>query len=188
MATQRQLSERQVRILEMIREFTAEYGYPPTIREIGEQVGISSTSVVSYNLDILQSKGYLSRSSEVSRGLKLTDDEEEGDLPAPAHGARERELSVPLVGVIAAGEPFPMPDSDFASVEMESIRLTPDVVSDVEDVYALRVRGTSMIDALINDGDIVIMRHTQTAENGDMVAARTQGRKIRHPEALLLGT
>lgn len=177
MATQRQLSERQVRILEMIREFTAEYGYPPTIREIGEQVGISSTSVVSYNLDILQSKGYLSRSSEVSRGLKLTDDEEEGDLPAPVRGARERELSVPLVGVIAAGEPFPMPDSDFASVEMESIRLTPDVVSDVEDVYALRVRGTSMIDALINDGDIVIMRHTQTAENGDMVAALLKDEK-----------
>jgi repressor LexA len=175
MAPRSQLSERQLRILEMIREFTAEYGYPPTIREIGEQVGISSTSVVSYNLDILQNKGYLSRSSEVSRGLKLTGDDEGdlADLPTP----RAEERRVPLVGVIAAGEPFPVPDSDFPSLEVESLRLTSDMVSDVEGVYALQVRGTSMIDALINDGDIVIMRHTQTAENGDMVAALLKDEK-----------
>ena len=80
-------------------------------------------------------------------------------------------MSVPLVGAIAAGEPIPIPDGDFAQIDADTLNLPSDIVPDAEGVYALEVRGTSMIDALINDGDIVIMRHQQTAENGDMVAA-----------------
>jgi len=155
-----ELSDRQKRILETIREFTAENGYPPTIRQLGEAAGISSTSVVSYNLAILQRKGYLSRDREVSRGLRLAE-EAETDI-----------VSIPLLGAIAAGEPIPVPEGDFSQVEMEHIALTRDMVGGQPDnVYALQVRGYSMIDALINDGDVVIMRHQQSAENGDMVAA-----------------
>jgi repressor LexA len=154
------LSDRQKRLLETIREFTAENGYPPTIRQLGEAVGISSTSVVSYNLAILQRKGHLSRDREVSRGLRLS---EEAELDT---------VHIPLLGAIAAGEPIPVPEGDFAQIEMEQIALTRDMVGSQPDkVYALQVRGYSMIDALINDGDLVIMRYQQEAENGDMVAA-----------------
>jgi repressor LexA len=154
------LSQRQQRILATIREFTVENGYPPTIRQLGEAVGISSTSVVSYNLAILQRKGHLSRDREVSRGLRLSE-EQEADT-----------VRIPVLGAIAAGEPIPVPEGDFAQVEQERVALTRDMVGgQPEQVYALQVRGYSMIDALINDGDLVIMRHQNEAENGDMVAA-----------------
>jgi len=158
------LSTRQRRILAVIRDFTSEYGYPPTIRQIGEAVGISSTSVVSYNLSVLQRKGYLARDREVSRGLRLVGDEGAEELAG-------RTVTVPVLGVIAAGEPIPIPDGDFGQIDADTLSLPEDIVADSDRVYALEVRGTSMIDALIDDGDIVIMRHQQTAENGDMVAA-----------------
>lgn len=164
MKTVGELSKRQKRILEMIEAYMAEWGYPPTIREIGDAVGISSTSVVSYNLRVLERKGYLERSPEVSRGLRLMREEEE--LPPSSRG-----LTIPLLGTIAAGEPIPVPESDFSPTDYEEIAVTPDIVSNPEGVYALQVKGDSMIDALIHDGDIVILRHQRTAENGDMVAA-----------------
>ncbi|OGO04188.1 MAG: repressor LexA [Chloroflexi bacterium RBG_13_56_8] len=161
------LSQRQSKMLEMIRDFTLEYGYPPTIRQIGEEVGISSTSVVSYNLNVLQRKGYLLRDREISRGLRLVDNAYEEGFSLRGSAS----ISVPLLGTIAAGEPISVPDGDFSSTDYERIALTSDIVPDTENVYALRVRGDSMIDALINDGDIVIMRHQCVAENGDLVAA-----------------
>lgn len=168
MTNRSDLSERQQAMLEMIAEYTDEYGYPPTIREIGEACDISSTSVVSYNLNALQRKGYLSRDPDVSRGLRLVHDQDtSGEGSAGNHSLGY----IPMLGEIAAGEPIPVPDSDFSSTDYETLAITPDIVDNVEDVYALRVRGNSMIDALINDGDIVIMRHQRTAENGEMVAA-----------------
>jgi len=166
------LSPRQREMLKMIRSFALEYGYPPTVRQIGRAVGISSTSVVSYNLGVLQRKGYLTRDREISRGLRLVEEEmpldsglmEPAPRLAPAAG-------IPLLGFIAAGEPIPIPDSDFWQSAFERIAVSADIVKDPEEVYALQVRGTSMIDALIGDGDIVIMRHQGDAENGEMVAA-----------------
>jgi len=174
MLGQTSLSARQRRMLEVIREYTDEYGYPPTIREIGELVGISSTSVVSYNLTALQNKGLLARDPEVSRGLRLVDEDEDALPMAEQDGYTTREgtqvLFVPLLGEIAAGEPLPAPDSDFSPADYDQIALPPEMARH-GDIYALRVRGTSMIDALINHGDIVIMRYQQTGENGEMVAA-----------------
>ena len=165
------LSTRQRNILRMLHDFTREFGYPPTIRQIGARVGISSTSVVSYNLKVLQRKGYLQRDPDVSRGLRLLQ-EETGVSEGMGYGADSAPLvSVPLYGVIAAGEPIPVPDSDFSDSELERITLTTQLLRETHRAYALRVRGDSMIDALINDGDIVIMRHQRTAENGDLVAA-----------------
>ncbi len=160
------LSARQRRMLNMIRDFVGEYGYPPTIRQIGEVVGISSTSVVSYNLGVLQRKGFLARDPEVSRGLRLVE-EDDGDVDEYAGPA----TLIPVLGVIAAGEPIPVPEGDFAPADYEQVSIPPDISRSTEEVYALRVRGTSMIDALINDGDLVIMRYQQNAENGEMVAA-----------------
>jgi len=166
------LSPRQREMLKMIRSFALEYGYPPTVRQIGRAVGISSTSVVSYNLGVLQRKGYLARDREISRGLRLVEEEmpldsglmEPAPRLAPAAG-------IPLLGFIAAGEPIPIPDSDFWQSAFERIAVSADIVKNPEEVYALQVRGTSMIDALIGDGDIVIMRHQRDAENGEMIAA-----------------
>ena len=151
------LSERQKRILEFLREFTREHGYPPTIREIGGGVGITSASVVNYNLKALQREGHIFRDKTVSRGIRLAEDITRGDM-----------VSVPLLGRIAAGAPIDTPGTNpFAG---ETIDLPDDIVPHADNIFALEVRGTSMIDALINDGDIVIMEHRKEANNGEMVA------------------
>jgi repressor LexA len=155
------LSERQRKILEFIRSFALDNGYPPTIREIGEAVNISSTSVVNYNLNALQKEGCLVRDRTVSRGIRLAESLEELRAAADL-------IHVPLLGRIAAGSPIPVPEDAFAG---ESIELTRDIVPADRETYALQVRGDSMIDAYINDGDVVIMQYQETASDGDMVAA-----------------
>ena len=150
------LSGKQSRILTFLRQFLDDKGYPPTIRDIQKGCRISSTSVVEYNLRILEREGYIRRDREVSRGIEL--------------GAR-RIVRVPVIGAIAAGEPIPVPTSDTWSVdEIESLDLTEELTRGKEAVYALKVKGTSMIDALIGDGDVVLMQQAATAENGEMVA------------------
>lgn len=157
------LSERQNKMLEFLKSFSLDNGYPPTIREIGKAVGITSTSVVNYNLDALQRAGFIYRDRTVSRGIRLAESLEDktnvGNL-----------IRIPLLGRIAAGNPIDVPDGAVDS-EIDTIDLTPELVPQEEGIYALKVQGTSMIDAFINDGDIVVMRHTNTANNGDMVAA-----------------
>jgi len=155
------LSERQRKILEFIKSFSLENGYPPTIREIGEAVGISSTSVVNYNLNALQKEGYIIRDRTVSRGIRLTEELERLRAAADL-------IQVPLLGRIAAGTPIPVPEDSFTG---ETIELTRDIIPTGDGIYALQVRGDSMIDAFINDGDVVVMRYQETANNGDMVAA-----------------
>ena len=156
------LSERQKRIVEFLNEYVEDNGYPPSIREIGAAAGISSTSVVSYNLKRLEEKGYISRAREVSRGLKL--------VTAGHQVMPQAIVRVPLLGRIVAGEPLPVPGSDFALMGDETVELTRDILGDPEGLYALQVQGDSMIDALINDGDIVVMRYQQKVENGEMAA------------------
>ena len=158
----KELSERQKNILGFIREFLNEYHFPPTIRQIGEKVGISSTSVVKYNLDALERKGFIERDADISRGIRLIED---------LQGRVAEVIEVPLLGVIAAGSPIPVPESEFAPYGFDtSVELTRDIVKDARNIYALEVQGDSMIDALINDGDIVLMRHQARVENGELAA------------------
>lgn len=153
------LSSKQRRLLSFIRQFLEEWGYPPTIRDMVRGCAISSTSVVDYNLNILEREGHIRRDAEVSRGIEL--------LGRPRSG-----FSVPLVGVIAAGEPIPVPSPDaWTTDSLETLELPREMAGHRGDVYALRVKGDSMIDALIGDGDVVLMQATRTAENGQMVAA-----------------
>ena len=159
-----ELTPRQERMLEYIQQHLRETGYPPTIREIGREVEISSTSVVNYNLNVLQEKGYIQRARETSRGLRLVGKE------AQAWRAAE-EYPVPIAGAIAAGEPLRLPETDFSITDYETITLTHDILPPEPDLFALRVKGQSMIDALVNDGDIVVLRRQSDAENGDMIAA-----------------
>ncbi|MCE5258227.1 MAG: transcriptional repressor LexA [Chloroflexi bacterium] len=166
MANYPDLSNRQEHIVKFIREFMAEYGYPPSIRQIGCDVGISSTSVVSYNLNVLQRKGYITRTREISRSVRLVDlDDNEVDAESSIPP-----LFIPMLGYIAAGDPIPIPEGEFVQGEFEEVAVPHDMVRDIKDVYALQVRGTSMVDALIADGDIIIMRHQTEAQNGEMVA------------------
>lgn len=157
------LSTRQQRILDFIRRFSRDRGFPPTIREIGEQVGISSTSVVSYNLNALEKKNRIERDRSVSRGLRLIE-------PPESHDPLGAELiRVPVLGRIVAGEPIPAPEAvEYAE---DTVELAMGMLPDTEDVYALQVQGDSMIDALVNSGDIVLLKYQQNARNGDMVAA-----------------
>jgi repressor LexA len=158
------LSTRQEAILQFINEFLQQNGYPPSIRDIGTAVSISSTSVVNYNLKILEREGYISRDPEVSRGLRLV-----------GQGLdREHLLSLPLLGRIAAGDPIPVPGD---AVPEEHLELARGILRDEEGIYALQVQGESMIDALVNDGDIVVMKHQEIAENGDMVAVWLRDRE-----------
>ncbi len=158
------LSERQQRMFEFIHKFTREKGRPPTIREIGAQVGISSTSVVNYNLNILAREGLIQREKEVSRGLRV--------IGPYVHVSTDGvgAVQIPLLGTIAAGRPIPVPEAGLMPYEGESLSLTQDIIQEQEGLFALKVKGNSMIDALINDGDIVIMKKQETADNGDMVA------------------
>ena len=158
----KELSERQKGILEYIREFLNENHFPPSIREIGENVGISSTSVVKYNLDILERRGYIQRDPDISRAIRLVEN---------LTGRVAEVLQVPVLGRIAAGTPIPVPDADFSPFGYDTtVELTRDIVKDARDIYALEVKGDSMIDALINDGDIVLMRHQERVENGELAA------------------
>jgi repressor LexA len=162
-AEKKKLSQRQRAILEYIQEFLSENGYPPTIREIGAAVGISSTSVVNYNLNRLVAMEYLTREKDVSRGLRLAERLER---------AAANVLRIPLAGPIVAGEPVEIGEALFD--EEDAIELSRDLLpphDKNQNLYALQVRGESMIDAMVNDGDIVIMSPQHEAHNGDMVAA-----------------
>jgi len=162
------ISDKQRRILNVVGEYIDENGYPPSMREICSAAGISSTSVVSYNLDRLEEAGYIVRDREVSRGLRLAESAQGEEAPAGF-------LSLPLLGRIVAGEPVPVPSSDFALMGDESIEVSRELLGDPEGLYALEVEGDSMVDALVNDGDIVVMRHQERVENGEMAAVWLQG-------------
>jgi repressor LexA len=155
----RDLSPKQQKILQFIRDFVREKDYPPSIRDIQIGCGISSTSVVDYNLKALERRGLIRRDREISRAIELLD----------RRGRRPRVVDVPLLGVIAAGQPIPVPETvDEAAAE--TIPVTEDFIGGRDGVFALRVKGTSMIDALINDGDIVLMQATSHVEDGEMAA------------------
>lgn len=163
------LTERQHRILGFIRDFLAERHFPPTIREIGEAVGISSTSVVKYNLEVLKRKKFIERDDEISRGIRLVEE--------AVHRVAST-IQVPVLGRIAAGVPIPVPESTFSPFGYDrTIELTRDIVKEDEKVYALEVQGDSMIDALIHDGDIVVMRHQERVENGELAAIWLRSRE-----------
>jgi repressor LexA len=148
---------RQDRMMRYIERYVDDHDRSPSIREIKQECDISSTSVVDYNLKALQKLGVIERDDDVARGIRL-------------RGRPPRVVLVPVMGTIAAGQPIPVPgDSD----PEETIEVAPETLKgrDKDTVFALRVKGDSMIDALIADGDIVLMQTAQTAQDGEIVAA-----------------
>jgi len=166
------ITDKHIKVLEFLTDYQNKFGRPPSIREIGEKVKISSTSVVNYYLDQLKKMGYLERDDRVSRGVRLTDKVHEiiqstTDL-----------LRVPILGPIAAGPLMLVPEPGINYMnekEYDAVDIARSLLPSKEngnDLYALEVRGDSMIDAMINDGDIVVMKPAQEARNGEMVAVR----------------
>ena len=156
------LSPKQQHIINFIRRFWEDRRCPPTIRDIVSGCGLSSTSVVNYHLNILEKEKYIRRHRGVSRGTELLD-------RSFALGSR---VQVPIIGQIAAGEPIPVPTPDTWDVtaSSETLEVTKELTQGREGVYALKVKGLSMVDALINDGDIVLMQYVNMVENGEMAA------------------
>lgn len=180
------LSKRQQSILKFISDYREQHARPPTIREIGKAVEISSTSVVNYNLTRLEERGYLNRDAEVSRGISFTDKardflgvvtEKVNEVAVTVAENVSGLIKIPLAGNIVAGEPIEVGSGDFATYdEDDAIEVSATMLKGrVDDLFALRVSGESMIDAMVNDGDIVIMRKQETAKNGDMVAVWLAG-------------
>lgn len=164
MATRKKMPARRRRILDFLQEFYSENGIPPTVRDIQQACEISSTSVVDYNLNQLEQDGYLNRRREVARGIELLDNAGQPVSNAPR---------VQIVGAIAAGQPIPVFSSEGAesSEEFDTVEISPDLPRRHGKLFALTVHGTSMIDALIDDGDVVVVKPAQDAANGEMVVA-----------------
>ena len=160
------LGERHQKILDFLQEYQRENKYPPSIREIGVKTGISSTSVVNYYLDQLEKKGLIERDRKISRGVRVS---------WPNHGSADT-VRIPILGPIAAGLPLPeldpnvsyMNDSEANAVDIARSLLPSKEKG--ENLFALEVKGESMIDAMINDGDIVVLKPASEARNGEMVA------------------
>lgn len=156
-----ELSGKQLQILDFLRSFIGDKDYPPSIRDIQEGCAISSTSVVDYNLRKLEEKGHIRRDREVSRGIEILG----------ARGRRPRVVEIPVLGSIAAGQPIPVPSSErWANDTEDTVVVTDDMIKGRANVFALRVKGTSMIEDLIDDGDIVFLEPCQAAQDGDKVA------------------
>lgn len=159
----KRLSAKQQAILDFLRDFLHDHSYPPTVRDIQQGCGISSTSVVDYNLRLLERDGYIRRAPEVSRGIELLD----------GTPSRREAAAVPVMGYIAAGQPIPVPTSEgWGQAEpLETLELTLSITHGRRNLYALKVRGQSMIDALIDDGDVVVLKPTREARYSSMVVA-----------------
>jgi repressor LexA len=159
------LTDRQNDILIFIQQFTLESGYPPTLREIGKHFQISSTFGVKRHLEALVKKGYINIESNASRGISLVRKGQE-DFGNRSLNEENVFLKIPVVGRVAAGVPIT------AIENMEgSLVVDPAFLKRAEDAFALRVKGDSMINAGINDGDLVIVSPNEQARNGDIVVA-----------------
>ncbi|GHJ49688.1 LexA repressor [Catellatospora sp. TT07R-123] len=162
-----ELSSRQRRILIVIKEWVEQYGYPPTVREIGEAVGLVSPSSVAYQLKELERKGFLRRDPSRPRAVDVRTAAEPDDETAVP--ARPTPVYVPLLGRIAAGGPI------LAEESIEEVLPLPRELVGQGTLFSLQVKGDSMIEAAICDGDWVVVRQQQVAENGDIVAAMIDG-------------
>ena len=173
------LGERHHKILGVLERFTDQNGYPPSIREIGKRTNISSTSVVNYYLDQLEEDGFIERDRNVSRGVRLIRRAtgevyaETQPLAGRLRNAVEDLMKIPIIGRIFASAPVPLPQSDFPTFDEDHmVEVARNMIPqrDKDGLFALEVQGNSMIDAMVHDGDIVIMKQAHEAQNGEMVA------------------
>ena len=168
------LTDRQARVLEAIKRHLSERGFLPSYREIGKDAGLRSTSSVKHQLQVLQDLGYIRLTANKGRAIELVQDQPEPTagtariMPFPDTQADEaimQSRDVPLVGRIAAGQPI------LAEQHVDDVMRLPERLTGSGELFMLEVHGDSMVDAAICDGDFVVVRRQQEAENGDIVAA-----------------
>ena len=174
------LSDRHRRIMEFLTTFSEQNGYSPSIRQIGDHIAVKSTSLVDYYLNQLEEMGYITREGRVSRSIRVLKPMYAGVAGKVGSAVRKVAgnlsdlIQIPVLGRIVASAPIPMPTSDLAYFDSEtSVEMARSLLPAREkpsELFALEVQGDSMIDAMINDGDIVILKPAQAANNGDMVA------------------
>ena len=168
------LSAKRQQVLTFVAGFIEKKRYAPSVREIAKGCNINSPSMVQYHLNILAHDGYIQRDRSIPRSINLVRE-------------TRATMTVPLLGTIAAGEPIPVPSSESWSITpYQSIEVPSELVQGLSNVFALRVKGTSMIDSLIDDGDIILLQQAETADEGEMVAiwleneAETTLKRIYH--------
>ncbi|HSM24145.1 MAG TPA: transcriptional repressor LexA [Anaerolineaceae bacterium] len=177
------LSDRHRKIMEYLTEFIDEFGYSPSIREIGDAIDVKSTSLVDYYLNQLEEREYISREGRISRSIRVLKPMRSAgkaistkvrDTARAVTSAVDNLVSIPLRGRIVASAPLPMPTSDFNYFDPESgVEIARSLLparEKVNELFALEVQGDSMIDAMVNDGDLIIIRPSNQALNGEMVA------------------
>lgn len=177
------LSERHRKIMQYLTEFIDELGYSPSIREIGDAIDVKSTSLVDYYLNQLEEKEYITREGRISRSIRVLKPihnpakalgKKLGEAAKAVNALTDSLISIPISGRIVASTPIPMPSSDFNYFDSESgVEIARSLLparEKLNELFALEVQGDSMIDAMVNDGDIIIMRPAQQASNGEMVA------------------
>jgi repressor LexA len=175
------LSERHRKIMQFLTKFQDENGYSPSIRQIGDSIDVKSTSLVDYYLTQLQEMGFIEREDRISRSIRVLQPVHDtpslttkvNEVIQKASSALNELVNIPIAGRIVASAPLPMPTSDLSYYDAEtSVDIARSLLPtrDVSDLFALEVSGDSMIDAMINDGDIVVMKKAQSANNGEMVA------------------
>jgi repressor LexA len=152
------LTRRQKQVLRGIHDITQELGYPPTVREIGQRLGLSSSCTVQRHLDALERKGCIRRNRTKARSVEIIQSDDPMLVPP-------RSVRVALVGAVRAGEPI------LAVENIEEVYAMPASLVPDDDTFMLRVQGDSMIQAGLHDGDLVVVRRQETAENGDIVVA-----------------
>ena len=156
----KELSHRRKQILDYIVRATKEVGYPPTVREIGDGVGLRSSSTVHFHLNVLQKMGLIERDGSLTRAIRARDVQSDQPTP-PTKGVRY----APLVGRVAAGQPI------FAAENIEDTHTLPAALFPDGDLFMLEINGNSMIEDSIVHGDLVVVQRRETAEDGDIVVA-----------------
>jgi len=182
MTRDKDMDNRLRKIMEFLTHFQEEYGYSPSIREIGDKINVNSTSLVDFYLDKLEERGEIAREKHISRSIRVVKpaysiENVAAKLRHTVEGAASTIsdlVRIPIAGRIVASAPIPVPESDVAYFDPEtSLEIARGMLptkEKVDQLFALEVQGDSMIDAMVNDGDLVIMKSTPTANNGDMVA------------------
>ena len=159
------LTARQADILDTIKRFMADKGYPPTVREIGSLIGLSSSATIHFHLTKLEEKGYIKKDNSKNRTIEL--------LVPNEYSTDNKIVDVPLLGKVTAGNPI-----EAIEIPDEFFSVPANLLSTKNDVFSLRVSGESMINVGIYDGDIILVERKNTANNGDTVVAMTDENEV----------
>ena len=160
------LTDKQIEVLDSLKKYLAVHGYPPTVRELGEALGLSSPATTHFHLNKLEKKGYIKKGKEKNRCIELL-------VPNEFADKEDKVVTIPLIGTITAGNPIEAIENP-----NEYLSIPEEIVPRKSELFALNVEGTSMINKGIRDKDLVIIKRTKEAENGEIVAAMTSENEV----------